>query len=84
MSISERLIAALVAFAPPQCAMAGEATHHPVRLTAGKVMGLMIAYCDNNRSELCENFVGSEITYEGKTDQGYIDAGLFGELVLDD
>ncbi|MDJ0916822.1 MAG: sugar-binding protein [Woeseiaceae bacterium] len=56
----------------------------PVRLTAGKVMGLMVAYCDNDRSGLRENFVGSEITYEGKTDQSCIDAGLFGKLVLDD
>ena len=56
----------------------------PVKLKTGKVMGLMVAYCDNDRSELRENFVGSEITYEGKTDQGYIEAGLFGELVLDD
>ena len=45
---------------------------------------LMVAYCDNDRSELRENFVGSEITYKGKTDQGYIDAGLFGELILND
>ncbi len=62
----------------------GSDENTPVKLTAGKVMGLMVAYCDNDRSELRENFVGSEITYEGKTDQGYIDAGLFGELKLDD
>ena len=58
--------------------------NEPVRLEAGKVMGLMVAYCDNDRSELRENFVGSEITYEGKTDYGWIDAGLFGKLILDD
>ncbi len=54
----------------------------PVALAAGKVMGLMVAYCDNDASELRENFVGSEMTFEGKTDWGWIDAGLFGELVL--
>ena len=59
-------------------------TNTPVKLSAGKVMGLMVAYCDNDRSELRENFVGSEITYEGKTDAGWIDAGLFGELILHD
>ena len=54
----------------------------PVALTAGKVMGMMVAYCDNDASELRENFIGSEMTFEGKTDWGWIDAGLFGELVL--
>lgn len=55
----------------------------PVRLNEGKVMGLMVAWCDNDGSELRENFVGSERTFEGKTDWGWIDAGLFGELVLE-
>ena len=59
-------------------------TNEPVQLSAGKVMGLMVAYCDNDGSELRENFVGSEVTIDGKTDQGWIDAGLFGKLVLDE
>jgi hypothetical protein len=54
----------------------------PVRLTAGKVMGLMVAYCDNDGSELRENFVGSEAVPSGPKDRGWIDAGLFGKLVL--
>ncbi len=54
----------------------------PVKLESGKVMGLMVAYCDNDASELRENFVGSEETFEGRTDWGWIDAGLFGELIL--
>jgi hypothetical protein len=56
----------------------------PVALYAGKVMGLMLAYCDNDGSELRENFVGSESVPEGPKDRGWIDAGLFGELQLVD
>jgi len=54
----------------------------PVTLSAGKVMGLMVAYCDNDGSELRENFIGSELVAEGAKDRGWIDAGLFGSLVL--
>jgi len=56
----------------------------PVKLSAGKVMGLMVAYCDNDGSELRENFIGSEVVLFGPKDRGYIDAGLFGALVLVD
>ena len=56
----------------------------PVALSAGKVMGLMVAYCDNDGSELRENFIGSELVAEGPKDRGWIDAGLFGSLVLTD
>jgi len=56
----------------------------PVKLTAGKVMGLMLAWCDNDGSELRENFVGSESAPGEKKDRGWIDAGLFGSLVLVD
>ena len=54
----------------------------PVTLSAGKVMGLMIAYCDNDGSELRENFVGSEFAPGEGKDRGWIDAGLFGSLTL--
>jgi hypothetical protein len=54
----------------------------PLVLTAGKIMGLMLAYCDNDGSELRENFIGSESVPSGPKDRGWIDAGLFGELVL--
>lgn len=61
----------------------GSDNNSPVQLVAGKVMGLMLAYCDNDGSELRENFVGSETVPYGKKDRGWIDAGLFGRLVLD-
>ncbi|MGB8220938.1 MAG: CBM9 family sugar-binding protein [Polyangiales bacterium] len=56
----------------------------PVKLSTGKVMGLMIAWCDNDGSELRENFVGSESAPGEKKDRGWIDAGLFGSLLLVD
>ncbi len=60
----------------------GSPDNQPVRLEAGKVMGLMAAYCDNDGSDLRENFIGSEVVLSGPTDRGYIDAGLFGSLTL--
>jgi hypothetical protein len=62
----------------------GSFDNEPVPLHAGKVMGLMLAYCDNDGSEIRENFVGSESVPEGPKDRGWIDAGLFGELQLMD
>lgn len=56
----------------------------PVTLLAGKILGLMVAYCDNDGSELRENFIGSESVPFGPKDRGWIDAGLFGEVVLDE
>ena len=58
--------------------------NQPLRLSAGKVMGLMVAYCDNDGSELRENFIGSESVPSGKKDRGWIDANIFGKLVLDE
>ena len=61
----------------------GSTKNAPVKLSKGKVMGLMIAWCDNDGSELRENFVGSESAPGEKKDRGWIDAGLFGSLVLE-
>ena len=60
----------------------GSGDNEPVVLSAGKVMGLMVAYCDNDGSELRENFIGSESVADGAKDRGWIDAGLFGSLQL--
>lgn len=62
----------------------GSGDNVPVVLYAGKVMGLMLAYCDNDGSELRENFIGSESVPDGPKDRGWIDAGLFGSLILVD
>jgi hypothetical protein len=58
--------------------------NEPVALRAGKQLGLMVAYCDNDGSELRENFIGSETVPTGPKDRGWIDAGLFGELILEE
>jgi len=60
----------------------GSDKNKPIKLSAGKVIGLMVAYCDNDGSELRENFVGSESVPHGPKDRGWIDAGLFGALEL--
>ena len=60
----------------------GGDNNRPVTLAAGKVIGLMLAYNDNDGSELRENFIGSETVPSGPTDRGWIDASLFGALVL--
>ena len=57
-------------------------TNVPVTLHGGKIMGLMVAYCDNDGSELRESFIGSESVPSGPKDRGWIDAGLFGQLEL--
>jgi len=62
----------------------GTDDNEPVKLSAGKLMGLMVAYCDNDGSELRENFIGAETVPSGPKDRGWIDAGLFGALVLVD
>ena len=54
----------------------------PVALDAGKIIGLMVAYCDNDGSELRENFIGSESVPFGPKDRGWIDANLFGAVEL--
>ena len=51
-------------------------------LSANKTIGFMVAYNDNDGSELRENFVGSETVPSGPKDRGWIDAGLFGALIL--
>lgn len=60
----------------------GGTNNTPVPLAAGKILGLMLAYCDNDGSDIRENFVGSEAVPVGPTDRGWIDAGLFGKLIL--
>lgn len=56
----------------------------PVALEEGMKLGFMLAYCDNDGSEEREHFMGShEIQpVDGDKNLGYIDASVFGELVL--
>ncbi len=59
-------------------------TNVPVPLHAGKVLGFMLAYCDNDGSDIRENFVGSIAIPGPGRDRGWIDAGVFGRLELID
>jgi hypothetical protein len=60
----------------------GSTGNRPTILVAGKILGFMLAYCDNDGSKLRENFIGSEYASGDDKDRGYIDAGLFGALEL--
>jgi len=54
----------------------------PVNLKANKKVGFAIAYCDNDYSKEREHFIGS-IPVEGKDkNRGYIDANIFGTILL--
>ncbi|TRX53842.1 sugar-binding protein [Thalassomonas sp. M1454] len=56
----------------------------PVKLSADKTMGFMLAYCDNDASVEREHFLGShKITpVNGDKNLGYIDASVFGKIKL--
>ena len=56
--------------------------NRPITLEAGKEIGFALAYCDNDTSDNRENFIGS-INNEGfRQNQGWIDATIFGTLIL--
>ncbi|SDS65742.1 Carbohydrate family 9 binding domain-like [Formosa sp. Hel1_31_208] len=56
--------------------------HTPIRLKRNKNIGFALAYCDNDNSDNRENFIGS-IAVEGKDkNRGWIDADIFGTLLL--
>ncbi|RDV26772.1 sugar-binding protein [Alteromonas aestuariivivens] len=56
----------------------------PVTLSADKVIGFMLAYCDNDGSPQREHFMGSwEITpVNGDKNLGYLDASVFEKVKL--
>ena len=58
--------------------------HTPVTLSKGKVVGFMLAYCDNDGSKIREHFVGSHDIKpkNGDKNSGYIDADVFGKIKL--
>lgn len=56
--------------------------NQPVPLEAGKIMGFMLAYCDNDGSDIRENFMGSTAISGPGKDRGWIDAGVFSTLKL--
>ena len=56
----------------------------PVTLTAGKVLGFMVAYCDSDGMNGREHFIGSHAIepVNGDKNLGYIDASVFDSLTL--
>lgn len=59
------------------------AQNTPVKLAKGKKMGFALAYCDNDRSPEREHFMGSVYVPGEDKNQGWKDAGIFGELTLE-
>lgn len=58
--------------------------NRPRALKAGEKIGFALAYCDNDGSVERENFIGSvEVPGEDKN-QGWINADIFGTLVLEE
>lgn len=54
----------------------------PKLLSQGKTMGFALAYCDNDKSPERENFMGSVFIPGKDKNVGWINADVFGRLVL--
>nr|WP_269468592.1 sugar-binding protein [Alteromonas sp. ASW11-130] len=61
-----------------------DAPVEPVKLSVGKELGFMLAYCDNDGSATREHFMGSHpiIAINGDKNLGYKDASVFGKVTL--
>ncbi|MEO1653828.1 MAG: sugar-binding protein, partial [Bacteroidota bacterium] len=58
--------------------------NEPVRLSAQKQIGFSIAYGDNDGKQTREHFMGSRKTHGQNNDEGYINADVFGRILLQD
>ena len=56
--------------------------HSPIRLKRNKNIGFALAYCDNDNSDNRENFIGSIAVEGDDKNRGWIDANIFGTLLL--
>jgi hypothetical protein len=54
----------------------------PVTLTAGKIMGFSVAYCDNDAGTTREGFIGSGAVPGTNKNVGYLTADYFQQLTL--
>jgi len=54
----------------------------PKKLSKNKKIGFAIAYCDNDGSKERENFIGSVFVPGEDKNQGWINADIFGTLIL--
>lgn len=57
-------------------------SNQKVTLSKGKKVGFAIAYCDNDKSEHRENFIGSVTVQGNDKDRGWKDADIFGTIEL--
>jgi len=55
-----------------------------LKLEANKNIGFALAYCDNDNSKTRENFIGSIVVEGDNKNRGWIDANIFGTLLLTD
>ena len=55
-----------------------------VVLTPNKLMGLSVAYCDNDQTNGRENFIGSMIMTQATANDSYKNANYFGPVLLKD
>ena len=53
-----------------------------LKLKTKKKVGFAIAYCDNDRSKFRENFIGSVLVKGDNKNQGWINADIFGTILL--
>jgi len=53
-----------------------------VKLSKGKQIGFMVAYCDNDQSKEREHFMGDMFIPGEEKNMGWIDASVFGQLNL--
>ena len=56
--------------------------NYPVKLHTNKNVGFALAYCDNDSSKNRENFIGSVYVEGDDKNRGWIDANIFGTLIL--
>ncbi|UII75219.1 CBM9 family sugar-binding protein [Flagellimonas sp. HMM57] len=54
----------------------------PISLSKNKKVGFALAYCDNDNSKERENFIGSVFVPGEDKNQGWINADVFGTLIL--
>lgn len=60
------------------------ADNESILLQLNKKVGFALAYCDNDGSLERENFIGSEVVEGEDKNRGWIDAGIFGTIILID
>lgn len=66
----------------PKTFVDGAADNKPVVLEKGKKMGFAVSYNDNDGNFVRENFIGSVFIPGPEKNRGWIDAGVFGTVIL--